>query len=279
MQSAVDAMTRLIREHAEQRATISKLKEALADAFAKQEMLLAERSTSLVESTPNVRLQSGNLAHLHNPLPLINPTATTDQFHRLATTNIGLVQRGINFNNPLINGRSTASLIPSRIRTLDEMLSATGPGSSGRNMNPDSSLAASLLSDSRGSDQHSNLLARSSLLLSQQFRYPNFSSVATSAASMNSASADTVRSQVQPDVSTSATVYQLIRASGTCLSEHENSRVADALMQEESELSSSKKKGEKHRRTQTVASNCRLVPLSGSIDHEEYFTSQRPFQI
>jgi hypothetical protein len=244
MQSAVDAMTRLIREHAEQRATISKLKEALADAFAKQEMLLAERSNSMVESTPNVRLQSGNLAHLHNPLPLINPTTTTDQFHRLATTNIGLVQRGINFNNPLINGRSTTSLIPSRIRTLDEMLSATGPGSSGRNMNPDSSLAASLLSD-RGSDQHSNLLARSSLLLSQQFRYPTFSSVATSAASMNSASADTVRSQGQPDISTSATVYELIRASGTCLGEHENSRVADALMQEERELSSSKKKRRK----------------------------------
>lgn len=239
MQSAVDAMTRLIREHNEQRATISKLKEALADAFAQHELLLAERSNSLAESTPNVGLQSGNLAHLHNPLALINPT-TTDPFRRLANTNMGLVQRGINFNNPLINSRSTTGLVPSRIRTLDEMLSTTGSESIVGNINPDSSLAASLLAD-RGGDRHSNLMARSSFLLAQQFRYPNLPSTATSAVSMNSASAG----QIQPDANTSATIYDHFRASGTCIGGHSNSRVAVALMQEQGSVSTTKKKRRK----------------------------------
>ena len=252
MQSAVDAMTRLIREHAEQRAVISKLKEALADAFAQHELLLTERSNSLAEATPNVGLQSGNLARLHNPLSLID-SSTTDSFRRFAGTNIGLVQQGINFNNSLINGRSTTGLVPSRIRTLDAMLSSTGLGSTGGNMNPDSSLAASLLAD-RGGDQNSNLLARSSLLLPQQFRYPHFPSAATTAASVNSTRADPVRSQMQPDMSTSTTLHELFRAaSGTSIGGQDDSRITGALMQEQRGVSSSNKK--KRRKTVSDATS------------------------
>jgi len=222
MYSAVDVMTGLMREHAEQKAAIAKLTEALADANAKCELLL-ERSKNLARVPPNAGLSTDTLAGLHD-LGLIDPAALA-RFQRLAGSNPGLPQQGeVGFNPPL--NRSSTGLPPRR-RLLDELLSVKSSGG----IHPDSSFAASFLGKGGGG------LDRPAPFMAQQQRpsvFPNISAEAISSA------VGPNFDMRMPDPSGAVVLQHLLRAEGR--TDHSDSLAAAALAQREEFSSSTNKK-------------------------------------
>lgn len=193
MQSAVDAMSTLIRQHTQQQETIRKLTDALQEANTKCR-LLQERSNDVTNSRLNLRGglpdDGPRVRGPHDPLHLID-SATASQFQSFASDLTGNAWPGFGVNLPLMNRGP-----PTRASTLEALLSERG-----NRANPD------------GFDDRTDIFLRNSFLLQQQ-----------SASAYQPPPADNVASAFAPDRSIDSTerrhppsyafLQQLLQASG-----------------------------------------------------------------
>jgi hypothetical protein len=192
MQSAVDAMSALIREHSQQQSTIINLTEALREVNAKCR-ILQEQVNAFANSRATLSgglpVDGSRVRSLQDPIGTIN-SAAASPFQRFAGDVTGNVRPAFRFNSQQMNSGP-----PTRPPTLEELLTATG------NSN-----------NSNDFGGPSDLLLRTSFLLQQQraSAYQHASAdIVTSA--QGHASVDNMARQ---DPHTFAILQQLIHTSG-----------------------------------------------------------------
>ena len=118
MQSAVDAMSTLIRDYERQKERVRELTEALEVANAR----LLEQSNALAQRVITVggyNLTTRN-GGMEDTIGFLNPTRV-EQLQRLTTGRSGHATSGVGFNHQFINRSSSISL-PPRPSTLDGFL-------------------------------------------------------------------------------------------------------------------------------------------------------------
>lgn len=148
MQSAVDAMSALIREHSQQQSTILNLTEALREANTKCR-LLQEQVNAFANSRATLSgglpVDGCRVRGLHDPIGVIN-SAAASPFQRFAADVTGNVRQGFGFNSQHMNSGPS-----SRPPTLEALLSSSGNTSTSNDFGGPS-----------------DLLLRTSFLLQQQ---------------------------------------------------------------------------------------------------------------
>ena len=195
MQSAVDAMSALIRQHSQQQETIRKLTEALQEANTKCRLLQERANAVVIDSrhTPSGGrpVDGDRVSGLHDLLGLIDSAAASQRQGFTAGIS-GSARSGVGFNLVGIMDRGP----PHRPATLEELLSEAG-----NRTNPDIFAG------------RSDIFLRNSYLLQQQ-RASAFQSTPVNTAMSPSVSDPSFGGMDRHDPSAYAFLQQFVRASG-----------------------------------------------------------------